>query len=243
MALRARQLERRDEDLKEAALHLRRMREQNKELFDDKHQLRRIPLDVGDLMLRHDTKLDNRHDLKLAFRWNGPFRVREADPVKGTYVLEEMDGARLDETYAGNRLKRFRTREVRAENAEEGETGLARPLGGTGEPEGMTEIAEKGFGEDFEMGEGDPGQIEELGEDRRDAQNSSRNAAESTDGENEALGDNAMATSLSYNVAGDAAAAARTGNGTLRDTALRQNFRNGHMREGASGEDTGFSTE
>ena len=66
--MRAKQLQRRDEDLEEAALHLRRMREQNKELFDDKHQLRKISLNADDLMLRHDIKLDNRHDLKLIFR-------------------------------------------------------------------------------------------------------------------------------------------------------------------------------
>ena len=68
LAMRARQLQRRDEDLEEAALHLRRMRKQSKELFDDKHQLRKILLSADDLMLKHDIKLDNRHDLKLAFR-------------------------------------------------------------------------------------------------------------------------------------------------------------------------------
>ena len=44
------------------------MRKQNKELFDDKHQLRKISLSADDLMLKHDIKLDNRHDLKLIFR-------------------------------------------------------------------------------------------------------------------------------------------------------------------------------
>ena len=44
------------------------MREQNKELFDDKHQLRKIFLSADDLMLRHDIKLDNEYNLKLAFR-------------------------------------------------------------------------------------------------------------------------------------------------------------------------------
>ena len=68
MTLRARQLKRKDEDLEKATLHLRRMREQNKEFFDDKHQLRRILLNMNDLMLRYDIKLDNKHDLKLIFR-------------------------------------------------------------------------------------------------------------------------------------------------------------------------------
>ena len=66
--MRVKQFQKRDEDLKEAALHLRRMREQSKELFDDKHQLRKIPLNADNLMLKHDIKLDNKHDLKLVFR-------------------------------------------------------------------------------------------------------------------------------------------------------------------------------
>ena len=44
------------------------MRKQSKELFDDKHQLRKILLNVDDLILKHDIKLDNKHDLKLTFR-------------------------------------------------------------------------------------------------------------------------------------------------------------------------------
>ena len=44
------------------------MKKQNKELFDDKHQLQKIFLNVDDLMLKHDIKLDNRYNLKLVFR-------------------------------------------------------------------------------------------------------------------------------------------------------------------------------
>ena len=44
------------------------MKKQNKELFDNKHQLRKIFLNVDNLMLKHDIKLNNKHDLKLVFR-------------------------------------------------------------------------------------------------------------------------------------------------------------------------------
>ena len=44
------------------------MKEQNKELFDDKHQLQKILLSADDLMLKHDIKLDNKHDFKFIFR-------------------------------------------------------------------------------------------------------------------------------------------------------------------------------
>ena len=44
------------------------MRKKNKKLFNNKHQLRKIFLSADDLMLKYDIKLDNKHDLKLAFR-------------------------------------------------------------------------------------------------------------------------------------------------------------------------------
>ena len=44
------------------------MREQNKKLFDNKYQLRKIFLNADDLMLKYDIKFDNKHDLKFIFR-------------------------------------------------------------------------------------------------------------------------------------------------------------------------------
>ena len=69
-------------------------------------------------MLRHDIKLDNKYDLKLIFRWNELFRIREIDSIKRIYVLKELNETRLDETYVENRLKCFRIRDVQAENVE-----------------------------------------------------------------------------------------------------------------------------
>ena len=44
------------------------MRKQNKELFNNKHQLRKIFLNADDLMLKYNIKLDNKYDLKFIFR-------------------------------------------------------------------------------------------------------------------------------------------------------------------------------
>ena len=52
-----------------------------------------------------------------------------------------------------------------------------------------------------------------------------------------------MNINLNYNVAGNAAAAVKIKNETLRDIALRQNFRNEYIRKNASDENTRFSTE
>jgi len=109
IAMRARALERRDEDLEEARLRLRRSREENKVRFDLEKNVRDVPLPVGMLvLLRNEQKRINMsRDMKLVFRWNGPYRVVGSVPEKGTYLLAELDGARLRGTFAGNRLKRF----------------------------------------------------------------------------------------------------------------------------------------
>ena len=112
LAMRVKQLQRRDENFKEAALHLRRMKEQNKELFDDKHQLRKIFLNADDLMLKHDIKLDNKHDFKFVFRWDESFRIQHTDSMKNIYILKEMNETRLERIYADNWLKRFKTKNV-----------------------------------------------------------------------------------------------------------------------------------
>ena len=77
--------------------------------------------------------------------------MRKADSVKRTYILKKMNEARLNGTYAENRLKRFKTRKMRVENAEEEKTDLTRFLKDTEESEEMIEIAEKNFEENFEM--------------------------------------------------------------------------------------------
>ena len=64
-------------------------------------------------MLKHDIKFDNKHDLKLAFWWDEPFRIQRADSMKNIYILKEMNEIRLERTYADNRLKRFKIRNIK----------------------------------------------------------------------------------------------------------------------------------
>ena len=68
LTMSVKRFQKENEYFEKTALHLRRMREQNKKLFNDKHQLRKIFLSADDLMLKHDIKLDNKHDLKFVFR-------------------------------------------------------------------------------------------------------------------------------------------------------------------------------
>jgi hypothetical protein len=46
-------------------------------------------------------------DLKLSFRWLGPYKVREANILKGTYILKEFNSTWLKGIYIGNCLKKF----------------------------------------------------------------------------------------------------------------------------------------
>ena len=46
-------------------------------------------------------------DLKLSFRWLGPYEVREANILKRTYILKEFDNIWLKRIYTGNCLKKF----------------------------------------------------------------------------------------------------------------------------------------
>ena len=69
-------------------------------------------MNVDDLILKHNIKLNNKHDFKLIFWWNEPFRIEHANSIKDIYILKEINEIHLERIYANNRLKRFKTRNV-----------------------------------------------------------------------------------------------------------------------------------
>jgi hypothetical protein len=160
LALRTLQLQRRDEDHEEISLRLRRVREQGKEHFDATHALHTTPFKAGEMVLLHNTmrEKDMSRDQKMLFRWLGPYRVREAIALKGTYILEELDGAELGGTVAGNRLKRFHVRpEVQPEGGgkfpirtspevESWRSEQGRSEASDGAPEGTSDVVEESSG-------------------------------------------------------------------------------------------------
>lgn len=118
LAVRARVLERRDEDIAEVAAYLRRMREANKDDFDARMRTRSERLRPGQLVLLRNTKadVDMSREQKLAFHWLGPYVVRDVVEEKGTYLLAEIgeNGPLLQGTFAGNRLRPFTQRQPAA---------------------------------------------------------------------------------------------------------------------------------
>ncbi len=111
LAMRARQLQCRDEDLEEATLHLQCMHLKRKVRNDLKHGIRKEELAVGSIVLLHDTRCKNDMSRQLAFKWLGQYRISDAVRDKCTYMLEELDGSQLAGTFAGDRLKKFYPRQ------------------------------------------------------------------------------------------------------------------------------------
>lgn len=107
------QLDERVLDEGHASERLERARRDNKEYFDRTRRLRSKRLEVGDLVLVHDTRIDTSRmtRFKLANRWYGPYCIREAPEGSTYYRLSELDGTELAESFAGDRLKLFYSRE------------------------------------------------------------------------------------------------------------------------------------
>jgi len=128
IAMRARQIEKRDEDIEEACAHLLRIRLQGKEYYDQTKNIVSETPKEGDLVLLHDTQDVTSYSTatKMKFRWSGPYRIREVIPDKGSYFLEELDGTAMKSPVHGNRLKKFWLRDPRfdiSENDEASENG------------------------------------------------------------------------------------------------------------------------
>ena len=116
-------------------------------------------------MLQHDIKFNDKHDLKLIFRWDEFFKIREVDSIKKIYVLKELNEACFNETYAENRLKCFRIRNVRAENVEKEKLDLTLIQKNAEEFEKKIKIVEEDFKEKFKMLKRKSDQIEKLRKD------------------------------------------------------------------------------
>src|SRR5438552_1345572 len=97
-----------------AAINLRNSRKGNKVYFDQLKRLHPISqqLQEGDLVLLYDNSLQKNHHTKFRDKWWGPYRIIEKAENSTFYRLEELDGTPLTGTTAGNRLKKFYSREI-----------------------------------------------------------------------------------------------------------------------------------
>ena len=79
--------------------------------------------------------------------------------------MKELNETHFDETYAENRLKHFKNRNVRVENAKEKKLDLTLIQKNVEKFEKKTETVEENFEEKFEMLKKKSDQIEELKKD------------------------------------------------------------------------------
>jgi hypothetical protein len=120
LAMRARQIERRETDVEEAISRLNRMKDSNASYFDETHRTRNLPLKKDDYVLLHDSQrsADMTSVQKLRFRWLGPYQI-ESVKGNGSYSIKELDGTVLThvgdrnaDAVNGDRLKRFYPRGI-----------------------------------------------------------------------------------------------------------------------------------
>ena len=117
------QLERKGKDIRTAQESIRRSRLRNKAQFDKVQHRRKELLRVGNMVLLHNTVLNTQWLKKLDNHWLGPYLIRETRPDWGTYLLSQLDGAKLNAVFTGNSLTNSFQREGieldEAENAAE----------------------------------------------------------------------------------------------------------------------------
>jgi hypothetical protein len=105
------------------------------------------------MVLLYDSTLQKNRHTKFKDKWRGPFRVVKKAENSTFYLLEELDGTPLAGTTAGNRLKKFHSREI-AEFLREGlgEDGSEEEEGseeyGMGVDEAGERVMEEGIGEE-----------------------------------------------------------------------------------------------
>jgi hypothetical protein len=134
---RMQQLDERTLELSQAVENLRNSRKANKTYFDQHNRLRpdgEQQLQVGDLVLLHNSykyKTGKPPRVsKLDDRWLGPYPIREITENSTFYYLEELDGTPYTPSIAGNRLRKFFSRDqLRQDHAEQDEFLRSRQAG------------------------------------------------------------------------------------------------------------------
>ena len=97
-----------------AAMNQRNSRKANKAYFDNVKRLRPQSqlLQPGDMVLLFDSASQRSRGVKLKDKWRGPFRITEKAKKSTFYLLTELDGTPFAKSIAGNRLKKFYSRDV-----------------------------------------------------------------------------------------------------------------------------------
>ena len=115
LALRARQLEKRPQDIAQAAASLKKHRLRSKARFEEKyhHLFRTEEFKPGDLVLMRNTAIEDALNRKSKPRYLGPFIVSRKTK-RNSYVLRELDGTFMRTNVAAFRLAPYIARDNKA---------------------------------------------------------------------------------------------------------------------------------
>jgi len=105
LALRIRQLEKRDSDLEHAAAVLHQSRLRSKQEFERRYarRIRKSVFQPGDLVLVRNTRVEKELNRKTKPRYLGPFEVVR-QTKGGSYVVRELDGSTRSQGVAAFRM-------------------------------------------------------------------------------------------------------------------------------------------
>ncbi len=114
LTMRARQLQRRNENMNETRNLLKRMRKQDKKYFDSKHFTSNKNINKNDFVLLHDIQHENDRSInrKLKYRWRESIRIKEIIQDKKIYLLQKFDEIDLIEIFVENRIKKFHQKQI-----------------------------------------------------------------------------------------------------------------------------------
>ncbi|GBG86999.1 hypothetical protein CBR_g44454 [Chara braunii] len=100
--LRIRQVGIAEERIQEVADRVSDSRLEDKERWDLLPQVRKDPLEVGDLVLLYDSSLEKQWSRKLDKQWLGPYRIRRCGQHRA-YEIEELNGSQWRDWVSGIR--------------------------------------------------------------------------------------------------------------------------------------------
>jgi hypothetical protein len=114
LIMRARQLQKRNENMNEARNLLKWMRKQDKKYFDSKHFTTNKNINKKDLVLLHDIQHENDRSInrKLKYKWRESFRVKKIIQDKKIYLLQKLDEINLIEIFVENKIKKFHQKQI-----------------------------------------------------------------------------------------------------------------------------------
>ena len=129
LILRAKQIQRKNENLKKTIMHLQRIKTETKNFFDENHRIRTKNFRKIDMIMLHDIRLNNQHFEKLTFRWLKSFRIFQTFFQKDIYIIAKLNETELKNTVSKNKLKKFYSRktvnfEIFSKNANQFEVSL-----------------------------------------------------------------------------------------------------------------------